>query len=406
LGSEYERNYREALHTGTPRLFEAYFPPLTLWTEVHVYPSEQGLSIYFQDITERKRLEQKLLDAAKLESLGVMAGGIAHDFNNLLTGILGNASLLAELPDSADRQLAEDIMKAAERAADLTRQMLAYSGKGRFEVRAVDLSLEIVEILRLVRPMIDKNVEIHLHLAEALPSIEADPGQMQQMIMNLVINAAESMGGARGRVTITTGLVDVDELFIAQTLSGSELTPGKHVSLEIQDTGCGMSEETKAKIFDPFFTTKFTGRGLGLAAVSGIVRGHKGALRVYSSPGQGTTFRVFLPTAEGKQVSAAAAPAEAANQKGVGTILLVDDEEIVRRVGCTSLERLGFEVLLALNGAEAVEVFQSTEKQIVLVILDVTMPVMGGAEALAHLQRIRPEIPVIMSSGYNDVEVI
>ena len=230
------------------------------------------------------RAEEELRQTAKLESLGIMAGGIAHDFNNLLTGIMGNASLLAELSNPSDRQLAEDIVAASQRAADLTRQMLAYSGKGRFEVRPINLSGQVREILRLVMPMIDKAVVIELNLAENLPCVDADPGQMQQLIMNLVINAAEAMEGSSGRVIVTTHEAEVDDAFIAGILAPYEVAPGLYVCLEVQDTGCGMSEETKSKIFDPFFTTKFTGRGLGLAAVSGIVRGHMGAMRVYSTP--------------------------------------------------------------------------------------------------------------------------
>ena len=404
LGTAYEQNYREAVRTGKAVIFEAYYPPLKLWTEVHTYPFAQGLSIYFQDISERKILEQRLRDAAKLESLGVMAGGIAHDFNNLLTGILGNASMLMELTDPAERQIAEDIVKAAQRAGDLTRQMLAFSGKGRFEVRPVDLSLQVREILRLVKPMIDRQVEIELSLGENLPCVEADPGQMQQLIMNLVINGAEAMDGAPGRVTIRTRAFKVDQSFLSHIVASHEISPGPYVCLEIQDTGCGMSDETKAKIFDPFFTTKFTGRGLGLAAVAGIIRGHKGALRINSSLGEGTTFTVFLPAAENREN--VSPPAEPMADHGRGIILFVDDEEIVRRIGSTCLERQGYQVLLAGNGKEAIALFEVRGSEIRLVILDMTMPVMSGAETLLNLRKLRPDIPVIVSSGYNEVEVI
>jgi len=361
--------------------------------------------VYFQDISERKRLEAKLRDTAKLESLGVMAGGIAHDFNNLLTGILGNASLLVDRPDAEDREFAQSIVNAAERAADLTKQMLAYAGKGRFEVLAIDLSVQVRKILPLIKPVMDKNVEIQLNLGEKLPCVEADPGQIQQLIMNLVINGAEAMGGLQGRVIVTTAVAEVDETFIAHMFTAHEIPPGRYVYLEVQDTGAGMNEETKAKIFDPFFTTKFAGRGLGLAAVSGIIRGHKGALRVYSSPGEGTTFKVFLPAlaTEGEPVEPSKTPNE---ERGQGTILLVDDEEIVRQVGRACLERQGYNVLLANNGREAITVFQLRSAEIVLVILDMTMPVMGGEEALRLLLDIRPDISIIVCSGYNEVEII
>jgi len=415
VGSQYEHHYREAVRTGKPELFVAYYPPLSLWTEVHAYPTKKGLSIYFQDISERKRLEEKMRDTAKLESLGVMAGGIAHDFNNLLTGILGNASLLAESVNAGDRDLASEIVKAAERAADLTRQMLAYSGKGRFQVQTLDLSRQVTEILSLVQPMIDKKVKVELRLEKNLPCIEADSGQIQQLVMNLIINGAEAMEGAEGRVIITTHVADVDKTLISHTFANHDISPGKYVCLEVQDTGCGMSEDTKAKIFDPFFTTKFTGRGLGLAAVSGIVRGHKGALRVYSSPGEGTTFKVFFPSIVGNAIAGnaidgiAREPGAGAGFRSLedrGTILLVDDEDIVRRLGRTCLERKGYQVIVASNGKEGVEIFRARPTEIILVILDMTMPVMGGEEALGLLRQTRPDLPVIVSSGYSEVEVI
>jgi len=354
-------------------------------------------------LEERKRHQEELLQTQKLESLGVMAGGIAHDFNNLLTGILGNASLLENLPDADDRECAENIMKAAERAADLTKQMLAYSGKGRFVIRATNLSAQVREILPLIQPMIDKKVEVALVLAEQLPDIESDRGQLQQLIMNLVINGAEAMGGAQGRVIVTTSAIDVDETFLSEVLSDHEIPVGRYVCLEVRDTGMGMSEETKSKIFDPFFTTKFTGRGLGLAAVSGIVRGHKGALRVYSSLGQGTTFKIFLPALAVKGGDGSSKPRP---DSGAGTVLLVDDEETVRKVGRICLEGQGFRVLLACNGREAVELFQLRSGEIALVILDMTMPVMSGQEALRLLREIRPEVPVIVCSGYNEAQVL
>jgi PAS domain S-box-containing protein len=351
-----------------------------------------------RDVTQRLRAEEELRQTAKLESLGIMAGGIAHDFNNLLTGILGNASLLAETADLSSMTLVEDIVAASQRAADLTRQMLAYSGRGRFEVRAIDLSSLVREILRLVRPMIHKDVSIELNLAEKLPSVEADPGQMQQLVMNLVINAAESMGGLPGRVTISSGVATEED-----DVTG-EIPPGHYVVLEVQDTGCGMTEETKSKIFDPFFTTKFTGRGLGLAAVSGIVRGHNGELRVKTAPGEGTSFKIFLPAREVKPGAAEQRPSTARWQDR-GTVLLVDDEEFVRRVGRASLTRHGYDVLLAENGKEAVDLFTLHASDVSLVILDLTMPVMGGEEALGRLRQIRPDIPVVVCSGYNELEV-
>ena len=250
-----------------------------------------------RDVTGTKRAEEELRQTAKLESLGVMAGGIAHDFNNLLTGILGNASLLRETAQPEDQGMADDIVLAAERAADLTRQMLAFSGKGRFQIRKIDMSLMVRDMLRLAKPSIEKNVDVHLSLgAECV--VEGDPGQLQQVVMNLMINAAEAMEGRPGAIFIRTSAVEADDPYLHQAFGTREAAAGPSVLLEVTDNGKGMDEATKARIFDPFFTTKFTGRGLGLAAVSGIVRGHNGLLRVETAPGEGTTFSVLLPAVE------------------------------------------------------------------------------------------------------------
>ncbi|MDQ2901417.1 MAG: response regulator, partial [Acidobacteriota bacterium] len=358
------------------------------------------------DIEDQKRQDEAMLQKQKLESLGVMAGGIAHDFNNLLTGILGNASLLASTSNEEDRELAGQIVNASERAADLTRQMLAYSGKGRFVLRSLDISEQVREIQVLIKPMIGNSVEVRLELQERLPRVAADSGQMQQLIMNLLINAAEAMGGEPGVAIVKTSALEIDDAFVERTLSPGAIAPGRYVCLEIRDTGSGMSEETKTKMFDPFFTTKFTGRGLGLAAVSGIVRGHKGALTVDSSPGQGTIFRVFLPAVQDAGVPVKPEPANPRNLRVQGTILLVDDEEAVRKVGRVSLERHGYRVIVAHEGNEAVSIFRAMKDHVALIVLDTTMPVMNGEQALTQLREIRPDIPVIVSSGYNEVEVV
>lgn len=358
-----------------------------------------------RDITVRHHAEEQMRQTAKLESLGVMAGGIAHDFNNLLTSILGNASLLLENIPVNEKNLAEDIVLAAERAADLTRQMLAYSGKGRFELLKFDLSPRVREMIRLVKPSLDKNVEIVLDLSKSPCTLEGDPSQIQQVIMNLVINAGEAMEGRPGKVWIGTGKITVDSSYIAQTFTRDEITPGTYVFLEVHDEGIGMDEQTRARIFDPFFTTKFTGRGLGLAAVSGIVRGHKGAMRVYSEPGQGTTFKVLFPATNAEPIQPTD---EKENHRvhGDALILLVDDEEIVRRVGEKALERHGYRVRLASDGEKALELFRENHREIDLVVLDMTMPVLNGEETLRRMRLISEKVPVIVCSGYNEVEVI
>ena len=258
----------------------------------------QGYLEINTDVTERRRIDEQLRHTQKLESLGVLAGGVAHDFNNLLTGILGNASLALDgiPPNHPNHTLLEEVTKAAERAADLTRQLLAYAGKGRFVMRTVNLSDLVREIGGLVQTSIPKAVQLRLQLTERLPGIDADPGQLQQIVMNLVINGAEAIGPEGGTVLVRTGVQPVDEQYIETMSSAGELLrPGQYVFLEVHDSGSGMSEETLAKIFDPFYTTKFAGRGLGLSAVLGIVRAHKGALKVYSKPGSGTTFKVLFP---------------------------------------------------------------------------------------------------------------
>ncbi len=368
---------------------------------------EKRVSIgIIRDITERKRFDEKLKQTAKLESLGLLAGGIAHDFNNLLTGILGNTSLAIDLLPTthpAVRSL-QDAVEASERAAHLTMQLLAYAGKGRFVIQAIDMSAIVREISTLVKASIPRNVRLRLDLADGLPCIEGDAMQIQQVIMNLVINAAEAIGeSGDGTVLVSTGLHEVDHSYIQQTFSHNEISPGRFVSLEVHDTGIGMDPATLEKIFDPFFTTKFTGRGLGLAAVLGIVSSHKGALRVYSTPGRGTTFKVLFPATE-VHATESKTPVLEHKFEGKGTVLLVDDEHIIRNVAKSILERFGFTVMPAENGREALEVFEQMHDQICLVILDLTMPIMNGEEALRQMKQTDPRIPVLLSSGYNEME--
>jgi signal transduction histidine kinase len=312
-----------------------------------------------RDISERKALESQLLQTQKLESLGVLAGGVAHDFNNLLTGILGNASLVADSmpPSNPNHRILEECVKAAERAAHLTRQLLAYAGKGQFVIEAVNLSSLVKEISSLVQTSIPRKVQVRLELEPDLPAIEADTGQLQQVIMNLVINAAEAIGDNVGLVVVTTGQQEVNERYSMTVWGHSELRPGRYVTLEVHDSGCGMDEATLQRIFDPFFTTKFTGRGLGLAAVSGIMRSHKGAMKVYSVPGKGTTFKLLFPATSVVPTppSHIMLPSDA---QGSGTILVVDDEEIVRDTARNTLERYGYRILMARDGREAIELFR------------------------------------------------
>ena len=380
---------------------------LTRWAQRETGGASAGILEINTDITEQRRIEEQLRHTQKLESLGVLAGGVAHDFNNLLTGILGNASLTLDNtgPNHPNRMLIEEVMRAAERAADLTRQLLAYAGKGRFVMRTLDLSELVREIAGLVQASVPKQAQVRMQLAQDLPGVDADPSQLQQIVMNLVINGAEAIGPEGGSVLIRTGLQEVDAQYISTMLgAGESLKPGRYVSLEVHDTGAGMDEAMLTKIFDPFFTTKFAGRGLGLSAVLGIVRAHEGALKVYSEPGQGTTFKVLFPASS--HAVPHHAPAVRKELNGAGTILIVDDEAVVRVTAKHTLERYGYQIMVADDGAAALDAYRESPDGIGMVLLDLTMPVMNGEETLRRLQTINPRVRVLLSSGYNEVEAV
>ena len=363
---------------------------------------------FITDVTERHRIEGKLVESAKLESLGVLAGGIAHDFNNLLTGILGNASLARlELPPaSLGQPMIDQIEIAARRAADLCKQMLAYSGKGRFVIQRVDLNKLIEDTTHLLQISIAKNCVLRFNLTPALPAVSADATQLRQVIMNLVINASEAIASRSGVLALATGVARVDDEYLRGFRPDASPAPGDYVFVEVSDNGIGMDGPTLGKIFDPFFTTKFTGRGLGLAAVLGIVRGHKGGLKVYSEVGKGTTFKLFFPVAAGKaQDSASPFPAPA-GFRGSGTVLIVDDEETVRTVAARMLERLGYHVVLTSDGREAVEKFRAEPGRYTFVLLDLTMPHLDGEETFRQMRQIRPGVRVILTSGFNQQEAV
>lgn len=367
------------------------------------------------DITERKRAEQErrefersLQHRQKLESLGVLAGGIAHDFNNLLMGVLGNAGLaLTDLPgDSVARTCVERIEIAGRRAAELTRQLLAYSGKGMFVVQKVDLSTLVAEMLDLLDTVISKKAVLHPSFRSGMPAVEADATQMRQVVMNLITNASDALGDTGGEVRIGTGTLWADREYLATTLMGRDLPEGEYAYVEVCDTGCGMTADTLARIFDPFFTTKFTGRGLGLAAVVGIVRSHRGAILVESEPGGGSRFRVLLPVVDATPDADSEPLSPDPQWTGHGAILVIDDEEMVRSVAAVVLQRQGFEALSARDGEEGVSMFRSRAGDVRLVLLDMTMPRMGGEEAFGELRRIRPDVPILLSSGYNEQDAV
>jgi signal transduction histidine kinase/ActR/RegA family two-component response regulator len=356
---------------------------------------------------ERLELERQMQHAQKLESLGVLAGGIAHDFNNLLTAMLGhmNVAQLKLAPESPAIPHLESLERIIHRAADLTRQMLAYSGKGRFVVRPYDLNQVVREMTHLLEVSISKKIALRFHLAETLPLVQADAAQIQQVIMNLVTNASDAIGDREGTIRLATSVTELDRRYLDQLYHGQDLSPGTYVALEVSDTGCGMNAEVQGRIFEPFFTTKVTGRGLGLSATLGILKGHRAGIRIYSEAERGTTFRLLFPA--GTACAGEEAPHEAARvPRQAGTVLLVDDEQMIRESAGAALESLGFKVMMAVDGLDAVEVFTRAKDSIDLVLMDLTMPHMDGREAFQHLRRIRPGIPVILSSGYNEQESI
>jgi signal transduction histidine kinase/CheY-like chemotaxis protein len=360
------------------------------------------------DADEKAALENKLQETQRLESLGVLAGGIAHDFNNLLTAVLGNASLARMMlpPDNDAQKYLSEIEAVSLRAADLCRQMLAYSGKGRFDVQLIDLSTLVTETTQLLQLSISKTATLQFDLSSKLPAILADPTQLRQVVMNLVINASEAFDGKSGTISLRTGVIRVDSDYLKATVIANDLPEGEYIFLEVADNGQGMSAETQARIFDPFFTTKFTGRGLGLSAVLGIVRSHKGALKVYSEPGKGTMFRLIFPAVEGKARSLQREPQSLQEWRGSGTVLVVDDEETVRTICCRALESFGFKVIAAKDGQEAIAQFAKSSLEIVAVLMDLTMPNVDGEEAFRHLRLLKPDLRVLLMSGFNEAEAV
>ncbi len=356
------------------------------------------------DITQLRRAEERLRETYKLESIGMLAGGVAHDFNNLLVGVLGNASLAQEeLPAGHPAsELMQEILISGERAAHLTRQLLAYAGKGTFYIEALDLSDVAAQMRGLMQPSISRKIELHFELEPHLPVVEADRSQVQQAVMNLVLNGAEAIGSEAGSISVRTGIEEVKEGAARQELAVGELHEGQYIFLEVRDSGPGMDAVTRTRVFDPFFSTKFAGRGLGLAAVSGIVRAHRGALKLATAPGQGTCFTLYFP-ARGQVSPGVAEEAPAAT--GAATVLVIDDEESVRQFATKTLERSGFQVLAAANGAAAIEMCRR-HPEVGLVLLDLSMPGRSGHEVLPELRKLLPEVPIIVSSGYSEHETM
>lgn len=423
---KYSRDSREVRDTGKPKLgiqetmAAADGRQLALLTDKVPYFDRNGkiagVVLVATDITELKRIEEERIQfqtqiqhAQKLESLGVLAGGIAHDFNNLLVGILGNAGLaLMDLPpESPVREYISEVETAARRAADLSRQMLAYSGRGKFVVEPLNLSTLVEEMAHLLEVSITKKADLKCDFEKDIPLVEGDATQLRQVVMNLITNASDALLGHGGFISVRTGAVYVDKEYLAKAGIEEDLPAKRYVFLEVTDNGCGMNEETLKKIFDPFFTTKFVGRGLGLAAVQGIMRGHHGAITVSSAPDCGSTFRIFLPAYEAapQDASIEAPPLAADTDSFEGqTILIVDDEPGVLILVKRMLSRLGANVLAASDGKQAIEIFNEHSAEISLVLLDLTMPMMDGEETFRRMREIKSDQLILLSSGYNEQE--
>ena len=359
--------------------------------------------------TERRELGERVQEAQRMESLAVLAGGVAHDFNNLLVGILGNADLARRvLQDGASPEAhLEGIDLAARRAADLARQMLAYSGRGQFVVEPLELDGLLREIAHLLEAAISKKSVLEMELAPDLPPVRADATQMRQVMMNLITNAAEAIGDGSGVITVSTGLTAEVNVRRGLRFPDDELPEGLYCIVEVRDTGGGMDEPTVRRVFDPFFTTKFTGRGLGLAAALGIAKGHGGVIEVDSRPGDGSTFRLLLPALRDAVIERRPAPSSAPSHRNrAARVLLIDDEQIVREVGATMLRRAGFEVLVAEDGRAALEIFAVEPANVDVVLLDLSMPRMDGQETFAALKGLRSDVRVVLTSGYNEQEAV
>ena len=394
---------------GTSKVYDVIKVPL-----FNEDDSRKGLVVLGRDITElrgsekeRLELERQVQHAQKLESLGILAGGIAHDFNNILTAILGNAdlALLNMSKVAPGRKNLEEILTATRRGADLANQMLAYSGKGKFIIEKIILSEIVQEMSHLLEVSISKKAVLKYNFSDHSAYIEGDATQIRQVIMNLLTNASDAIGDKSGIISISTGIMDCDQSYLKDIYIKERIPTGTYAYIEVADTGSGMDEETKQKLFDPFFTTKFTGRGLGLSAVLGIVRGHKGAIKIYSELKRGTTIKVLFPVSKMAFENNHDSLKNRYENSLSGTALFVDDEESIRSVTRQMLEQFGMKVFTAGNGVEALKIYKSRPKDIDLVILDLTMPHKGGEETFRELRQINPDIKVIMSSGYNEQEV-
>lgn len=411
----YLKEFATVAEGGSPYSFETYYAPLDKHFSVSVFSPRKGqFASVFEDISRRKKdesdrleIERKMLHVQKLESLGVLAGGIAHDFNNILTAILGHADIaLIKLPEiSPAKESLAEIERAARRASDLCLQMLAYSGRGKFVLQNINLEHLITEMVHLLKASISKKISLSIENEKNLPYLKGDATQIRQVLMNLITNASDAIAENTGSISIITASMYCSEDFLAQVSIGEKLIEGRYVILEVRDDGCGMNPDTMNRIFEPFFTTKFTGRGLGMAAVLGIVKGHHGGISIKSAPGEGTTFKIFLPVSDLGEEKAVTDNKEVIKKEREGLALIVDDEETVRSVASEMLELLGFEAITAEDGLQAIKKYRELHQRIDFVLLDLTMPGLSGEETLNEMKKINPEVKIIITSGYSESEI-
>jgi two-component system, cell cycle sensor histidine kinase and response regulator CckA len=405
-GEAFEIEYLGAGKPGETRWYVARHSPVRRDGEV-VAALNIGTDITERKLAEeeRRRLEARLQQAQRLESLGVLAGGIAHDFNNLLTAMLGFASLATmRLPDGSPvRPMLREIETAAQRAAELTQQMLAYSGRGKFVIDVVKVNKLVHEMAKLLQTVLSKKAVLQLNLEPA--TIEADAAQIRQVVMNLITNASDALEGQCGVISVRTGSLQANVEFLRSPFLPEELPAGEYAYIEVEDTGCGMSPETQARVFEPFFTTKFAGRGLGLAAVLGIVRGHRGTIKVKSAPGAGTLFQILLPCGTRVPAGDRASEDELRRLRGHGTVLIIEDESSPRNFARLALEEVGFETRTASDGRAGLTILRQHRGGIAAVLLDLTMPQMDGTEVLREIRQLEPDMPVLVMSGYSESEL-
>lgn len=371
----------------------------------------QGFAKVVRDFTDRRQLEEAVRQTQKLESVGVLAAGVAHDFNNVLTAILGNVSMVRRrlAARNVDGDLDEMLLaaeRAGNRAADLVRQLLNYAGKGRREIRQVDICQVTRDALAIVQATVPRKITIRRDIPKDCPTIEADVGQLQQLMLNLVLNGAEAIGDQEGEVSVRVRVRDVADAELVQKYAGFSLPRRRYTEVEVRDTGSGMDVETVQRIFDPFFTTKFMGRGLGLAAALGIVRAHGGGIAVQSEQGKGSTFTVLLPAEQDVAAPMTVSDSITESARGEGLVLVVDDEVAIRSLIQHALEELGYTVLSAEHGAQALELFERSADEIVLVLLDLVMPVLDGPEAAVRMHELNPDVPIIVTSGIADEDAL